>query len=256
MAYSYEAELNNIKNAQKKAAMADLQATRDKTLSDLNAEQTANRATYNTQRSTANVQNRLSAKNFQEYLANTGRANSGISAQARLQNQNNLNTSLNNINSAESASNVDIERRRTDAGNAYNSGLASANANIEANYITNLLAQRQKAAELAMQEKQFNESVRQFNEQMALQRQQMYSNFRSGRSSSSSSSRSGGSSGNSGFTDTSTKKEQTLAEKNKALAHAAKNGQTYIKFVKTKQGGIAEQLWKKVPGKGNDIRVR
>lgn len=175
MAYSYEAELNNMKNAQKKAAMADLQATRDKTLSDLNAEQTANRATYNTQRSTANVQNRLSAKNFQEYLANTGRANSGISAQARLQNQNNLNTSLNNINSAESASNVDIERRRTDAGNAYNSGLASANANIEANYITNLLAQRQKAAELAMQEKQFNESVRQFNEQMALQRAQMYS---------------------------------------------------------------------------------
>lgn len=182
MAYSYEAELNNMKNAQKKAAMADLQATRDKTLSDLQAEQTKNTATYNTQRSTANVQNRLSAKNFQEYLANTGRANSGISAQARLQNQNNLNTSLNNINSAESASNVDIERRRTDAGNAYNSGLASANANIEANYISNLLAQRQKAAELALQERQFNESVRQFNEQMALQRQQMYSNFRSGRS--------------------------------------------------------------------------
>lgn len=182
MAYSYEAELKNMKNAQKNAAMADLQATRDKTLSDLQAEQTANKATYNTQRSTANVQNRLGAKNFQEYLANTGRANSGISAQARLQNQNNLNTSLNNINSAESASNVDIERRRTDTNNAYNSGLASANANIEANYISNLLAQRQKAAELALQERQFNESVRQFNEQMALQRQKMYSNFRSGRS--------------------------------------------------------------------------
>ena len=199
MAYSYEAELKNMKTAQKNAAMADLKATRDKTLSDLNAEQTANKATYNTQRSTANVQNRLSAKNFQEYLANTGRANSGISAQAKLQNQNNLNTSLNNINSAESASNVDIERRRTDAGNAYNTGLASANANIEANYISNLLAQRQKAAELALQERQFNESVRQFNEQMALQRQQMYSNFSSGRSGSRSRrSRSYGSSGSSG----------------------------------------------------------
>ena len=76
MAYSYEAELNNMKNAQKQAAIADLQATRDKTLSDLQAEQNTNRATYNAQRSTANVQNRLSAKNFQEYLANTGRANS------------------------------------------------------------------------------------------------------------------------------------------------------------------------------------
>ena len=181
MAYSYEAELKNMKTAQKNAAMADLQATRDKTLSDLQAEQTANKATYNTQRSTANVQNRLGAKNFQEYLANTGRANSGISAQAKLQNQNNLNTSLNNINSAESAANVDIERRRTDTNNAYNSGLASANANIEANYISNLLAQRQKAAELALQERQFNESVRQFNEEMALQRQKMYSNFSSGR---------------------------------------------------------------------------
>ena len=198
MAYSYEAELKNMKTAQKNAAMADLQATRDKTLSDLQAEQTKNAATYNTQRSTANVQNRLSAKNFQEYLANTGRANSGISAQAKLQNQNNLNTSLNNINSAESASNVDIERRRTDAGNAYNSGLASANANIEANYISNLLAQRQKAAELALQERQFNESVRQFNEQIALQRQQMYSNFRSGRGGG----RYGSSGGSGGYSDT------------------------------------------------------
>lgn len=223
MAYSYEAELNNMKNAQKQAAMADLQATRDKTLSDLQAEQNTNKATYNTQRSTANVQNRLGAKNFQEYLANTGRANSGISAQARLQNQNNLNTSLNNINSAETASNVDIERRRTDAGNAYNSGLASANANIEANYISNLLAQRQKAAELEMQERQFNESVRQFNEQMALQRQQMYSNFRSGRG--------GGKSGNKKKKQDEPEGTDELAYLNYLISNAAKKTNNAVKAV-------------------------
>ena len=87
---AYEEDLNRMKEAQKNAAIAGLENTRNQALSDLDAERRQNAATYNQQRSSANAQNRMSARNFQEYLASTGRANSGLSAQARMQNANNL----------------------------------------------------------------------------------------------------------------------------------------------------------------------
>ena len=172
---NYEEDLNRLKTAQRNAAVADLENTRNQALSNLQAERNQNAATYNLQRSSANAQNRLNAKNFQEYLASTGRANSGLSAQASMQNANNLNISINNLNVGEAGALADINRRTTDAQNAYNSGLASANATIEANYIQNLLNERQKEFERQMQEKQYQESVRQFNENLALQRAQLYS---------------------------------------------------------------------------------
>lgn len=177
---NYEEDLNRLKTAQRNAAVADLENTRNQALSNLQAEQRQNAATYNTQRSSANAQNRLNARNFQEYLASTGRANSGLSAQARMQNANNLNTSLNNLNSGEAAAIADINRRTTDAQNAYNTGLAGANAQIEANYIQNLLNERDKQLQRDLQERQFQESIRQFNENLALQRQQLQSRFSSG----------------------------------------------------------------------------
>ena len=195
---NYTTQLNNLKNAQKKAAVADLQNTRNTALSNLAAEQQQNAANYATQRNTANAQNRLSARNFQEYLANTGRANSGLGAQAAMQYNNNLNTSMNNIYGAENAANADIARRRTDAQNAYSSGLASANANIEANYIQNLLKQQQQDWENKMALKQFNESVRQYN----LNRQDSLRGFSSGGRSSS-----GGSSGSYRKTKKNTKQD-------------------------------------------------
>lgn len=181
--YDYSKQIENLKNAQQKAATAELQATRNQALSNLNAEQQQNAANYAAQRSTANAQNRLAAKNFQEYLANTGRANSGLGAQAAMQYNNNLNTSLNSIYGAENAANADILRRRTDAANAYNSGLAKANADIQANYIQALIDERAKRWDRDMQiaqqkqaEKEFQESVRQFNKNYELQKR----NFSSG----------------------------------------------------------------------------
>ena len=208
---SYETELNNLKNAQRNAAVANLENTRNQALSNLQAEQQKNAATYNQQRSTANAQNRMSARNFQEYLASTGRANSGLNAQARMQNANNLNTSLNTLNAGESAALADINRRTTDAHNAYNTGLASANAQIEADYIKNLLDQRNQELARDLQERQFQESVRQFNENLALQKQQLQQRFSSGsggggRSSGGLYSRryyGGSSNDDSGYTDTS-----------------------------------------------------
>ncbi len=122
----------------------------------------------------------MSAKNFQEYLASTGRANSGLSSQARMQNANNLNTSINNLNLGEASALADINRRTSLANDAYNTGLASANATIEANYIKNLLDERNKELQRQFQERQLNEQIRQFNENLALQKQQLYSRFNSG----------------------------------------------------------------------------
>jgi len=177
---SYEEDLNRLKTAQRDAAVANLQNTRNQALSDLQAERNQNASTYNQQRSTANAQNKLSAKNFQEYLASTGRANSGLSAQARMQNANNLNTNLNYLNAGEAGALADINRRTTLANDAYNTGLAGANAQIEADYIKNLLNEREKARQAELQERQFQEQIRQFNENMALQREQLYSRFNSG----------------------------------------------------------------------------
>ena len=161
---NYEKELQNLKNAQKNAAMADLQKTRDTSLSNLAAEEAKIRPEYAAQRSTANANNRVAARNFQEYLANTGRANSGIGAQYEMSRQNNLQSGLNAINAAEAQSVADVARRRSDLENAYNTGLASANAQVEANYIQNLLNQRQQQWEREFAQKQFDEQVRQYNQ--------------------------------------------------------------------------------------------
>lgn len=97
-----------------------------------------------------------------------------------MQNANNLATNINNLNLGEASALADINRRTSLANDAYNSGLAGANAQIEANYIQNLLNEREKARQADLQERQFQEQIRQFNENMALQRQQLYSRFSSG----------------------------------------------------------------------------
>lgn len=168
-----------------------------------------------------------------------------------MQNANNLNTSLNNLNSGEAAAIADINRRTTDANNAYNSGLASANAQIEANYIQNLLNERDKQLQRDLQERQFQESIRQFNENLALQRQQLQSRFSNGSGGGSSTRRSG----TSKSSNTTSTKQLSISEQNAASRNAAKNGGVYIKFIQTKQGGVAEQLWKKNKN-GKDTRVR
>lgn len=183
MNYDYEADLNRLKEQQKQAAIADLEKEKNQSLSDLNAEEATIKPTYYKKKDTANVQNQLAAKNFHEYLVNSGRSNSGIGAQYEMSRQNSLQRSLNDLNTQEAADLADIARRKTDVNNAYNSGLTSANAQIEANYITNLLNERQKAWEREQAEKQFNESVRQFNASLAASRSS------SSRSSSSSSSK-------------------------------------------------------------------
>lgn len=203
MAIDYENQLNKIKEAQKQSAIADLENTRNQALSDLQAEREENARNYNSQRNQTNVQNQIAAKNFKEYLVNSGRSNSGIMPQYEMNRQNNLQRSINDINSSQNMALADINRRNTLANQTYNTGLQSANANIEAQYLNNLLAQQQQEWQRQMQEKEFNEKVRQYNENMAWQKQQyqdQLSRQSLGRSYGGRSSRSsGGSSGSSDY---------------------------------------------------------
>ena len=178
MNIDYETQLNKMKEAQKQSAIADLEATRNQALSDLEAEKEENTRNFNNQRSQANLQNQLQAKNFKEYLVNSGRSNSGIMPQYEMNRQNNLLRSLNDINSSQNVALADIGRRGTLANQAYNTGLQGANANIEANYINNLLQQQAEAWNRDMQQKQYDESIRQFNENLAFQKQKLEEEIR------------------------------------------------------------------------------
>lgn len=246
---SYTTQLNNLKNAQKKAAVADLENTRNTTLSNLQAEEAKINPTYAEKRTQASNASKVNARNFQEYLANTGRANSGIGAQYEMGRQNSLNRDINALNTQQAADIADIARRRTDANNAYNTGLAGANAQVEANYIQNLLNQQQQQWENNMALKQFNESVRQFN----LTRKDNLRGFSSGgrRSSSGGSSRrSGRSSGSKGVVITDGTKKLTNEQVNtiKNLVNVGKTfGSAASKLTKKATSGpIANSLKKTI----------
>ena len=178
MNIDYETQLNKIKEAQKQSAIADLENTRNQALSDLEAEKTNNAANFRAQRGQANVQNQLAARNFKEYLVNTGRSNSGIMPQYEMSRQNRLQANLNDINSGENMALADINRRGTLANQAYNTGLAGANANIESQYLTNLLNQQNEAWNRDMQQRQYDEGIRQFNENLALQQKKLEEEIR------------------------------------------------------------------------------
>jgi hypothetical protein len=225
MAIDYEAQLNKMKEAQKQSAIADLENTRNKALSDLQAERETNAANFNTQRNQTNIQNQLAAKNFKEYLVNSGRSNSGIMPQYEMNRQNNLQRSLNDINSSQNMALADINRRNTLANQTYNTGLQSANANIEANYINNLLAQQQAAWQREMEQKKFDEQVRQYNENMAFQREQA--------------ARSRQSIGSSGGRSYSSSRKTAKAT---PVTYSKAKGSKIVVSSKTKQGGWVDNL--------------
>lgn len=233
--WDYTSQLNKIKEAQKKSAIADLENTRNQTLSDLQAEKESSARNYASQRNQTNVQNQIQAKNFKEFLANTGRSNSGILPQYEMNRQNNLQKSLNELGAAQNIALADIERRNTLANQQYNSGLQSANANIEANYLNSLLEQQQAAWQRDMQERQLAEQIRQYNENMAWQKQQ-YADQLARQSVSSGGRSSGGSSGR--RSSGSSKKSSGGSTK---VTYSKGNGKIVVSS-KTKQGGYVDNL--------------
>lgn len=140
---------NKLKELQKKSAIANLNNAYNSNLSKLNAEKAGIQPAYYNQKNNVNSQSMLNARNLAEYMAQRGLTNSGLSAQAEINRNMQLQGDIGNLNRQEMQANEDINRRITDATIAYNNDLANAEAGIESQALQNLMNeyQRQQSAQ-------------------------------------------------------------------------------------------------------------
>jgi len=169
------AQIDSLKNSQIAASTSALGASRDAALSGLNVESAKIAPQYYQSRNVASTQSQLGAKNFAEFLANRGQTNSGLAGQAQMSNDAALQGQIGVLNTAETAANSDITHRQADTNNTYNSGVATATAQAEAQAMTARIAEYQRevtaAALKQQQDAQMAEQVRQFNVDQAYKQQ-------------------------------------------------------------------------------------
>jgi hypothetical protein len=136
---TYKEDLDKLTKAQRQAQIDELKAARTAALANLDAQEQAIKPTYQNARNLSSASSQQGARNFAEYLANRGLANSGAAAQSEINRLSALNNNLGNINQAEANAYRDIANQRTAVENNYVSGLANANNALTNNYYNNLL---------------------------------------------------------------------------------------------------------------------
>lgn len=136
---TYAQDLDRLTQAQRKAQVDQLKAARTQALANLDAQEQTIKPMYENARNQTAATSRQGARNFAEYLANRGLANSGAAAQAEINRLSSLQNNLGSINNAEANAYRDIANQRTAVENNYVSGLANANNAITNNYYNNLL---------------------------------------------------------------------------------------------------------------------
>jgi hypothetical protein len=102
-------QLDQYKNNQ----MTSLTNNKNQDLSALDQQQSQIEPMYYDKRNATSTQNQLQAKNFAEYMANRGMANSGTNAQAQLSNNIALQNNIGNLNKQENADNQAINTKKT-----------------------------------------------------------------------------------------------------------------------------------------------
>jgi hypothetical protein len=150
--------INQLKEAQKQAQLASLGKARDSSLSNLNAEKAQIQPLYYGMRNKESTGSQLQAKNFAEFLAQRGQSNSGVSGQAELARNVSLQGNIGQLNNAEASAFTENARRVTDTNNAYDSDVASANANIEAQALQNQLSAYQQEQAYAREQANLDRS--------------------------------------------------------------------------------------------------
>ena len=136
---TYQSDLDKLTKAQRQAQVDALKAARTKALANLNAQEQEIKPQYQNARNLTSASSQQGARNFAEYLANRGLANSGAAAQAEINRQSSLINNLGNINTAEANALRDIANQRTGIENQYVADLANANNQITNDYYKNLL---------------------------------------------------------------------------------------------------------------------
>lgn len=129
---------------QRKAQIAKLENAYKADLSGLEQERTKIQPKYYEQRDIASTQSQLGARNLAEYIAQRGQTNTGYATAQEVNRQMNLGSTLGQLGKAEAESFADIERRKQQLGQAYQSDLASAEAGIQSQLLQNLINQRQQ----------------------------------------------------------------------------------------------------------------
>ena len=136
---TYEDDARRLSEAQKKYQIAQLKSARDTALANLDTQEQQIKPTYQNARNMTSASSQTGARSFAEYLANRGLQNSGAAAQGEMNRLSSLQNNLGGINTAEANAYRDIANQRTQVNNDYANGMATANAQIEANYLNNLL---------------------------------------------------------------------------------------------------------------------
>jgi len=152
-----ERRQRELAEAQRQSRIAALSKQKEQALSSLQAEEAALKPYYYDLRNRTAAQSDIAAKNFAEYMAAQGIRGSAaglpeIYRNAALQGQ------LGALSRQEAADIADIARRRSGIESAYESDVAAAMADIDAqtlqNYIDNMrMIQAQRVADLAAQGK-------------------------------------------------------------------------------------------------------
>lgn len=152
-----ERKQRELAEAQRQSRIAALGKAKESALSSLQSEEAALKPYYYDLRNRAAAQSDIAAKNFAEYMAAQGIRGSAaglpeIYRQSALQGQ------LGTLSKQEAADIADIARRRSGIESAYESDVAAAMADIDAqtlqNYIDNMrIIQTQRIADLAAQGK-------------------------------------------------------------------------------------------------------
>jgi hypothetical protein len=154
--------ITSFKNAQIQSAMATLQKSRDAALSNLTAEKATIQPKYYQKRNAESVQSQLGAKNFAEFMAQRGGANSGTSSQAELARNVALQGNIGALNQQEAGDYATNARRVTDVQNSYESDLAAAKAGAEATAMQQMIQQMNA-------DRSYQQAMDQFNKNFGLQ---------------------------------------------------------------------------------------
>lgn len=154
-------------DAQRKATVASLDKARNQSMLALQQEESAVAPQYAQQRSQARTTSELGAKGFSDFMAQRGLASSGGAALGETQRLGALQGALGGLQQQEQDVLANIGARRTGIEQGYQSDLASAEANIQAQAMQNAIAQAQadKVAQeqaTALERQQFMDTVGQY----------------------------------------------------------------------------------------------
>jgi hypothetical protein len=167
----YEGYLEQMYAAALAAQMAQLKSSYDQNISELDASKGKVDDTYTEQKRQTTGTNAQQAANWRE-MANAYGLNSGAVGQAALAQNNQLQSNLNTLESAQAAAQAEIERQRTLLGQQYQLQINQAMSENNFNKAQALYQEAVRADEALRQEQQFQANLALQYAQMAQQQSQ------------------------------------------------------------------------------------